>query len=70
MNLRFHLLKFLHGAKTTRASDATVLEAALFESVADDSPGVGPHRASLDGAGDSLCTIDIFGEEDSAVPAL
>src|ERR1700747_1046424 len=64
-NLRFHLLELFHGASTPRASDAAVLEAALFKSVVEgaDAPGVGPYRARLDGAGDSLCAIEIFGED-------
>src|SRR5690349_6983966 len=62
-DLRFHLLELLHGAGTTRASDATLLEAAFFEGVVDESPSVDPHCASFDGVGDSLCTIDIFGED-------
>src|SRR5258708_26810626 len=62
-DLRFRLLELFHGASTPRTSDAAVLEATLFESVVDESPSVDPHRAGLDGAGDPLCTIDIFGED-------
>src|SRR5579863_1736816 len=62
-DLRFHLLELFHGASTPRTSDTAVLEATLFESVVNESPGVDPHCARLDGVGDSLCTIDIFGED-------
>src|SRR5579863_10782293 len=65
LDLRLHFLKLFHGASTPRASDAAVLEATLFKSVVEgaDSPGVGPYGARLDGAGDSLCAIEIFGED-------
>src|SRR4029077_182696 len=62
-DLCFHFLELFHGASTPRTSDAAVLEATLFESVVDEAPSVDPHCASLDGVGDSLCTIDIFGED-------
>src|SRR5579864_9269275 len=62
-DLCFHFLELFHGASTPRTSDAAVLEATLFESVVDESPSVDPHCASLDDVGDSLCTIDIFGED-------
>jgi len=61
--LRFHLLKFLHGAKASRASDATLFEAAFLESVMENRPRVNPHRAFLDGTGHSLCAINIFRED-------
>src|SRR5580693_4744243 len=63
MKLRFHFLKFLHGSRTPRASDATVLEAALFESVAENCPSISPNGASFDVAGDSVCAIEVFGED-------
>src|SRR6516164_7299572 len=52
-------------ASTPRPSDAAVLEGTLFKSVVEgaDAPGVGPYGARLDGAGDSVCAIEIFGED-------
>src|SRR5258708_33997429 len=63
MDLRLHILELFHRRGTPRTPDATALEAALFERVVDESPGVDPHRASLDGVGDSLRAIEIFGED-------
>src|ERR1700739_2922013 len=64
-DLCFHLLELFHGASTPHVSDADVLEATLFKSVVEgaDAPGVGPYGARLDGAGDCLCAIEIFGED-------
>src|SRR5579862_2696244 len=62
-DLRFYLLELFHGASTPCTSDAAVLEATLFESVVDESPGVDPDRAGLDEMGDSLCAVDIFRED-------
>src|SRR5258708_34516960 len=58
--LRFHLLKFLHGAKASRASDAALFEAAFLESVMENRPRVSPHRASLHVTGQSLASINMF----------
>jgi len=52
--LRFHLLKFLHGANASRASDATLFEAAFLESVMENRPRVNPHGACLDLAIDPM----------------
>jgi hypothetical protein len=63
--LGFHLLKLFHGAKPPCAADAAVFKAAFFESVVEHPPGVGPHRACLNGAGHFLCAVYIFGEDRS-----
>src|SRR5258706_11827065 len=68
--LRFPLLKFLHGAKVSRASDATLFEAAFLESVMENRPRVNPHRACLDGTGHSLCAINIFVKIEAAKPKI